>query len=650
MALKYLRDNLKSLSLVLWGVIGVFVLLVFFEWGGYNDRQGGRDEVAAWVGDDEVTFAEFQNHYRQLENYYRRTFGESFNQDLVKQLNLPKQALDQLIERKILLMEARKIGLKATDNEVQKTILDIPVFKDEAGQFIGAEEYRKLLRSNRLTVDEFESSVREDVLLDKLETILQGTSYVSDKALEDAYRETAEQAKIRYYQLPANQFGEVTASDEEVAAYFEDHQEDYALPEKRVVSYLLVDKLKLRRTIELPEEELKAYYDSNPEEFTREEQVRARHILLKVNADRTSDQAEQELLAIRQRIEGGEDFAEVAKEVSEDEGTASRGGSLGFFGRNQMIKAFEDAAFAAEIGELVGPVKTDYGFHLIDVQDHRPGGPQPFENVKAQIQNRLVGEQADTLAANKADELLAELEALESVSAESLAARAEQDSEFLTFETTEPFGQSDNIAGIGRSPEFNASAFDLQEGGLSKTIQLPRGWAVLHLDEIQPPRTPELAEVEGKVRQAANLEKRKKEAEARLESIRQELESGADATETLASLGVEPTESEEFGRFGFITGLGNNREIIDTALESEVGAWGGPVLTNQGAVLFEVIERKHFDAEEFESQKDSTRGQVEGQRLSEIRRSLIELRSRDLTPRYSQQVLDNFEIGQVGAS
>ena len=644
MALRYMRENLKSLKWVLWLVVGVFILLVFFEWGGFNDRAMGPQDgdAAATVGDKVITFSEFQQSYQRLENIYKQTLGDNYNRELLEQFNLPRQALDQLIQQKILLMEAERIGLKATDGEVQKAILDFPVFKDENGNFVGEERYRMFLRNNRLSVDDFESQMRESVLLTKLDDILRGTAYISDEELERTYREGAEKAKIRFVQLPATQFAEATASAEELQAFFSENQDDYALPEQRVLDYLLVDTAQLRRELEVPEEELQAYYDGNPEEFTRDEQVRARHILLKVSPTRPEAAAEAELQALKQRIEGGEDFAQLARDFSEDEGSAGRGGSLGYFGRNQMVKPFEDAAFGAPVGTVVGPVKSDFGFHLIEVQDRRDGGLQPFDQSKAVIRARLLGERSDELAAEKAQDLAALIEEKALNTVEALQQLAEE--EGVTWATSEPFGENDNITGIGRAPDLTSAAFGLEQGGITEAVKVPRGWAIARLAEIREPRLPELFEVEQEVQRGADLEKRRQLAAERLEALRSEHEAAGDFDTLAAALEVEAQESGEFDRFGFISGLGPNQEVIQGALGMDEGAWGGPVNTDQGAVLYEVLERKTFDPAEFEEQKAELREQEEGTRMTEIQRSLIELRQRDLTPTYSPQVLDAFNI------
>ncbi len=643
MALKYLRDNLKSLTWVLWGVVAVFVMLIFFEWGGYNEARSANTAVAATVGDETISLAEFRRQYRNLEDRYRQTFGDQFNSDLARQFNLHIQALDQLIDSRILLMEAKRIGLRATDSEVRDAILQYPAFLDENNNFIGTERYEQILRSSRMTPGDFEDSLREQVLISKLNAILAQTAFVSDADVEKSYREQAERAEIRFVQLPGAEFAsEVSASREELESYFAEHETDYELPEQRIVDYLLVDTVKLRREIEIPDEELSAYYNDNQGDYTREEQVQARHILLRITPDRPAEVAESELEAARQRIESGEDFAAVAREISEDESNKDRGGDLGFFGRGRMVPAFEEVAFNATVGEIVGPVKTDFGYHLIEVQNRRAGGQQPFEEVKAAVRSRLIGERVQEIAEDKIQDLAQRIETQELSSQEQLEGLATE--EGLSWQTTDPFGEDDNVTGIGRVPDFTSAAFDLKINDLSAPVKLPRGWAILQLKEIKPPRLAPLEEVEEDVRRAVEQQKQKKAAVTRLQEMQAAIQEGGDF-ETLASeLGLEIQESGEFGRTGNVTGLGSNREVIDSALKLEEGDWGEPVESSLGAVLFQVTARQKFNEAEFEEEKDSTRATQQAERLNQLLASLIELRRRDLSPSYDAQVLADFGI------
>lgn len=642
MALKYLRDNLKSLTWVLWLVIVVFVALIFFDWGGVTNRAGNpRTEIAAVVGDENVTFSELEQEYRNLENFYRQTFGEQFSPDLARQLNLPQQALNRAIDRKILLLEARRAGLRATDREISDMILSFPVFQDDNGRFVGTEEYQKRVRRFlRQDVESFETSIRETVMLEKLDALLAQTALVSDEEVERAYRDQAEQAKIRYIELPAAELAEqVTMDDAEAESYFSEHQEDYKIPAQRSVDYLLADTAQLRREIELPEDELRAYYDENQSEFERPEQVRARHILIKITPERPEAQAESELLALKQRIEAGEDFAALAQERSEDEGSASRGGSLGAFGRGSMVPPFEEAAFNAEVGALVGPVKTDFGYHLIEVEEHLSGGTQPFEQVQAVVRARMLGQRVEEIAESKIRDVAEQLANGAFDGEEAFKGLAEE--EALKYETTEPFAENDVVPGIGRVPAFTAAAFSLEAGKTSEPIKVSRGWAVLRVKETREPRLPTLDEVREQVAADVKQEKMKVASLARMTEIHEQIVAGKTLDVAAAELGLEVKESTSLTRQTAISDLGRQPLIVEAALALEVGGLGGPFKTPNGAMVFEVLERQKFDPEAFAEAEAETRKEQEAQRVNELRASLIDLRRRDLEPQIARQLQES---------
>jgi len=627
--LKVMRDNLKHLAWILWVVIAVFVLLVFVDFGTVTGGGGpGGGNAAATLGPYEVDWRELERAHRNIQAQYRSIYGDQFNSELAQQLQLKRQALERLFNDKILLAEARDLGLEVSDEEVRETLLE--AFSRPGEGFIGQEEYEARVRGEFGSVAEFEKVVREDLLRQKLLTAVSETVYVSDADVERKYREDVERAAIRYLLLPRSRFAEEARADRQsLRRYYREHREEYRLPEQRVVDYLLVDKGILRARMEIPEQELRAFYDENPGEFTREEQVRARHILLRTGGERTVEEARGELEAIRRRIEGGEDFAAVAREVSEDPGSGAQGGDLGFFGRGRMTPEFEEAAFGAEIGELVGPVETPFGLHLIEVTDRREGGQVPFEEARESVRNRLASERLDARAGEIATELRSELADVPEGEVRARMEALAEENPAARFETSAPFGQGGVIPGIGRSPELDAVAFSLAEGELAGgVVDVPRGPMIVRLAEIREPRVPELEEVETRVRAAVEQDRQQELAEARLQEVRGSLDGGTTFDEAASELGVEPVEAPEFGAGGTIQGLGSVPSVTVAALVAEQGEIVGPVATPQGAVLVEVTERKGFDPQELAERRDEIREQLVQQRTERLLSSLILERKR----------------------
>jgi peptidyl-prolyl cis-trans isomerase D len=642
--LKVFRDNLKNLAWILWVIIALFVLALAADFGA-SVRGGGTGVTAATVGGETVSRAEFQREYERRRNLLRQVYGEQLTPELEQQMRLPLQALDLVINRKILLGEARRLGLTVTDAELRERILEESVFQDEQGRFIGEEKYRQILQANQLNPTSFEDDIREELLLKKLTDALSANLYVGEDEVRRAYREQVERAKIRYLQLPRARFmQEVQVQPADLSAYFAAHKQELRLPEQREVAYLLVDGGRMADQVKLSDAELRSWYDAHKDELTPEEQVRARHVLVMVNDQRSDEQARQRIEEARKRLAGGADFAAVAGELSEDPASKGNGGDLGWFGRGKMVKEFEEAAFGAQPGKLVGPVKSSLGYHLLEVTEKRPGGLRPFAEVREQIRSRLTAEKAQQLAETRAKELAGRLAENKPRGVEELRALAQQ-SPGVTFAESGKFGAQDSVSGIGPNPAFTTAAFSLKKGDVSQAIQLPQGWAVIYLKEVHPSRTPELAEVEPRVRGAVTMEKLQQIAMRKLEEARRQVTQGKTLEQVAAELGAEVKETAEFGgQGGMIPGLGHNPELVKAALSLQTGQIGGPVADDRGAVLFQVTDHKGWDPKQYASNREQTRSTLLQERLQRLQAALIEQRRRELDVKYDREVLEQFGL------
>jgi len=391
------------------------------------------------------------------------------------------------------------------------------------------------------------------------------------------------------------------------------------------------------------EEEIAAYYKENRERFSQEERVRARHILLRVEDPALSGEVEARLAQIRSRIEGGEDFATLARELSDDPSSNVRGGDLGFFGRGAMVSEFEDAAFGGAPGQLVGPIRTNFGFHLIEVLEKQAGGTRSLEEARDEIQSSLLAERAADLAATKAGDLAALARREKPADAAALEALAAGEPG-VEFQTLEPFARDDVVPGIGRATPFSSAAFALEAGETSEAIQVTDGWAVLRVDEVVPPRLPELSEVRREVESAVLTREQQAAAERRLEESQARLADGATLDEVAAELDLEVQESGPFGNDGRITSLGSQPELTAAALALDVGQVGGPVRVGNNLVLFEVSDRQRFDPQQFAAEREATREGLENQRLQLMLSSLVERRREEMGVRLDPGFVENFQL------
>jgi peptidyl-prolyl cis-trans isomerase D len=639
--LQVLRDNLKYLSWVLWLVIAVFILFTFVDFGSAVPGVSPTSDAAVTVGDHEISYADFERAYRQTEDTYRQLYGDQFSGDTARQLGLPMQVLDGLVAEKILLSEADRMGLMVTDAELRNEILRFPAFQNSDGGFIGGDEYNRVLRQGGLTTDSFETLMRTELLTQKVRSVLSANIFVADSEIEDTYRRRTEQARIRFLKLPwASLDQSVEIQEDELLAHFEENREDFRIPEQRVIDYLLVNRRELQDSLTLEDGATRAYYDANPDEFNREEQIRARHILLQVNDQRTASEARSQLEDARRRLDNGADFAALAAELSDDPGSKTRGGDLGLFGRGDMVAPFDQAAFSAEIGEVVGPVETDFGLHLIEVLEKRPGGSVEFSLAEEGIRTRLLAERAQTAAEEKAREIVAALRDDPSAGLEAVAAEAVG----VTFLTTIPFGRNDNVPGIGRAGQFTVAAFGLADAEISDPVSVPQGWAILSLKAVNEPRLPDLDDVRTEAEASLREAKLRRQAVERMAAEALRIADGGSLDAAASNLDLEVEESVLFGRDDAIGSLGLAPRVAEAALELDEGGVGGPVETADGSVLFEVVERRHFDSQQFAEEKGSTKEALESQRLNELLGTLLEERRSQMEIRYDPQLMANFGL------
>jgi peptidyl-prolyl cis-trans isomerase D len=649
--LKVFRDNLKYLSWVLWLVVALFIFFIYADFGTAGRRGGGRvsDNAAAHVGNQQVTMEEYERHYKRLEGLYRQIYGDQFTPEAARQMGLPLQALNQAVSQKIFLAEAKSMGLTATDEEVRDRVLQEPAFKDEQGHFVGEDRYSEILRGSRYpSPAAFEAELREEILIKKLMDILEANVYVSDQEVEKSYRDQVEKARIRYIQLPRARFSlaATEVADAEVKDYFEKHKPEYRLPEQREAAYLLVDPSQLAASAaaaSIDEKALRDYYDQHQQEFTRPEQVHARHIIASTQG-KDDAAAQAKIAAAKARLAKGEGFAIVAQELSDEPAAKTSGGDLGYFGRGQMDKQFEDAAFGAPVGTVIGPIKSRFGYHLIEVLDKRAAGAQPFEEARETIRQRLSIEQTSQAAEARAKVLAKRLAEDKPKSADALKAMVNPP-EGVSFGETGPFGKQEPIKDLGYAPAFANAAFALQKGGVSEVVQTPRGWTVLYLKDIKAPRIPELKDVEPRVRAALARQKQQDQA---LEQLRQAKASGKTLDQISAELGLEIKESSEFGAEGAIPGIGANPELAKAALALNTGQMGGPVTDAQGALLFEVKERKSWDPIQFAAAREQTRDAVRREKLNSLESALLEQRRREMDVTFNPKLLEEFGINAQG--
>jgi len=647
MALKWLRDNLRHLKFILWGVVLVFVLLVFVDWGAGRAGGGGGGSAAVRVGNRNVSEAEFLDEMRRLDQQFSKIYGERWN-ELRSQIDLAGQTANFLIDRELQLAEAAEIGLYVTREELQEAILENPSFLDENGDFVGADMYKRIIGAYfRMTPEAFEQRLTEDLLIGKLNELAEHNVWISDDEVDREFRRQRETANFDVIQLRNEPFlAEVSISEDDARAAYEATAEEYRRGEERVIRYLLVETSRLRRTMPVEEAELRTYYDQHIDEFVQGEQAHARHILFRVAPDASDEvRAEAELRAngVATIAQSGADFAALAAEHSDDPGSKDNGGDLGWFGRGRMVPEFEEAVFSAKPGDIVGPIQSQFGYHIIKVEGFRPEHQQPFEEVEEQVRSRVLEGRAAAEAEARADALARRLQSEQPQTQEAWQAIADED-EAVVLNQSPAFSAGEAIPGAAAGPELAEEAFVSDIGEINGPVVVPRGWIVWQLAEIRPEGIPPFEDVRTEVEQDLRRERAVALATARGEELADRWRGGEDGSTLASEFGSSVTEAREHRRGQPVGTLGVLPGIDGAVFSSSAGDVIGPLATGSvgGVVITRVESLELVDPAEIASSRDNLRARLVSDRAGQLMRSILNERRKETDVTIDNDLLQRF--------
>ena len=646
MALKWLRDNLRHLKFILWGVVVVFVLLVFVDWGAGRAGGPGGAGAAVRVGDRTVSETEFLSEMRRLDQRFSQIYGERWN-ELRSQLDLAGQTASYFIDRHLQIAEARDVGITVTQEELQEAILETPSFKREDGQFVGPDTYKRIIRAYyQMTPEEFEERLSEDLMIGKLNALAERNVWITDAEVEKEFRRQQEVSDLEVIQLRYEpQLTEVEISEDDARSAFELTADEYHRDEQRVIRYLVVETSRLRRTLPVDETETAAYYEEHKDEFLEGEQANARHILIRVAPDATPEEkAEAKVRSdgVAVIANADADFAELAALHSEDPGSKDDGGDLGWFGRGRMVKEFEDAVFAAKPGEIVGPIESQFGFHIIRVEAFRPEHQRPFEEVEEQVRSRLLEGRASAEAEARAIALARRIQAELPEDDSAWQAIADED-EAVALNQSPPFGAGQPIPGASEGTTLADEAFAAAEGEIHGPLAVPRGWIVWQLQDIRLAGIPPFEDVRVEVEQTLRRERALDLTLAKGQELAERWRQGEDGTTLAAEFASVVTEAQDHrrgaavGTFGVIPSLDDHvfraraEEVLDP-----LNAGG------RGVVVVKVLDLELVDPVELENSLEDLRARLMAERAGQLMRSILNERRRDTVVTVDNELLQRF--------
>ncbi|MGM0411720.1 MAG: SurA N-terminal domain-containing protein [Pseudomonadota bacterium] len=595
---------------VAW-VIVILITIPFALWGVQEYTGGGGAPSVAEVEGKSIDRQEFQRAFYQRRQQLQEVLGEDMAAAGFDEATIRRQVLDGMVEEELLLWALDGAGYTIGDEELASRIRAVRSFQD-SGEF-SRERYEQALSSQGMLPGQFEDRVRRDLLVQQLRAGVEDTALVTPRQVEDYIALWRQQREVGWLRLPLDDFADPDAVPEaDIRAHYDEHPERYRTPERVRIAYVELDMDDVAEDIEIDEEALREEYEARQDEFGEPERRRARHILF--TAQGSGDEGWEEARAEAEKIlaeqSEGEDFAELAREHSEDRATASEGGDLGWFTRDDLDPAVTDAAFGMEPGEVVGPVRSEFGYHLVRLEEVEEAEVPPFEEVRDQL--------ARTLRQGRAErrfvEATEELANLAYEHADTLQPAA--DSLGLEIREAGPFGRDGADEGLASEEAVVEAAFEaevLEERYNSELLELDDDRVVVvRVREHEPAERRPLEAVEDRIRQTLARDRAAEAADERAEELQERLAEG-ESPEALSGWEASRTVGRRSDELpGAVT-----QEAFRMARPGDGTSFGTATLGNGDRAVIGVFGVSAGDAEAME----------EGER-QRIRRQLTEANAR----------------------
>jgi len=546
MLLSLMRKHAKS---YLIKVLIAIIAIVFVFYFGYSFRSEKGAKVAI-VNGELISGVEYRKAYHDMVEALQRQYGSLWSENLIEVFDLKNRALQQLIDEKLLSHEAQRIGLGVTEDEIQAEIMSYPAFQFQ-GRF-DERRYRAVLNQNRMDPEDFENTVRQVLLKDKISQFLTAFLPATDQELREYYSFQNREAKIQFVTFSPETYTDAVAFEpSQVETYFKEHREDYRIPDQIRARYVEIDPEEFLDQTEVSTEEIRAYYEDNLDRYRMKKEVKARHILFKVEEDATDEEVkavEKKAREVLEKARKGEDFEELARTYSEGP-TREKGGDLGFFSAGQMVAPFEEAAFQMKPGEISDLVRTQFGFHIIKVEEVHEARTKPLEEVRDEIEEILRNLAAADRAHEKALTLMDQMPY--DVNLESYAQE-----HGVTCHQTEYFSREEDIPMIVGNDKLREVIFSLEPGAVSDVLEFKNRFYLFQVADKKPSHLPDLEDVIEQVQKDLTLHLAREKARSEAENLLKELRNGGDWEELVRKAELTPRTSEFFKRGDPIKGIG----------------------------------------------------------------------------------------------
>lgn len=576
--------------------------------------------VVATVSGEEVRTSDVQRQARQMLEQQLPRGGPQASSLMPF---FAQRAAESMIGQKVLLTEAERMRLRATDDDLREYMQQgqLGQMLFPGGNFVGQDGYQDLVTRLGYTVPQFEQLVKQDILVSKLRDLVIASASVTDAEVHQQFEKQNTKVKFDYAVLKKDEIAKgIHPAESELKAYYDRNKNTYvnSIPEKRELKYVVVDKAKLLSTIQVTPEDLQAYYDQHRDQYRVPEQVNVRHILIKSPLAGPDGKVDPKALEaarhkaedVLKQVKSGGNFAELAKKYSEDTGSAKNGGSLGWIGKGRTVPEFEKVAFSLPKGATSDLVQSSYGFHIIHVDDKQDAHVKSLEEVKSEIEPLIKQQKAGQAVQREADDLLS---AARTTSLEKAAA-----AKSLQVISTDFVTHNDVLPGIGSDPEFMTAAFSQNVNAPPEQAQLHDGFAIYQVTAVKPPSTPTFEEIHSRVEQEFKNVRASQLLSQKTQELSDRAKAEHDLKKAARELGAELKTSDPVLPSGQVPDIGSLTGPAAVAFSLAPGEISGPIDTGTTGVVLSVLERQAPGEADYAAKRDQIRETLLENKQNEI--------------------------------
>ncbi|MDR5727211.1 MAG: peptidyl-prolyl cis-trans isomerase [Terriglobia bacterium] len=652
--IRFLQQDSRLVKGIFIGLISITAILMVITLvpGIFQDTVSSGDNYAVVRGDTlfgRILGSSTDVHVTEVQQVAQRMQQQNHYPDFVMPF-LMQRAGQALVQRAVLVEEAGHLGLTVTDNDVRNELMHGPFAPVlfPGGTFIGEDRYDDFVQNNfNMSRADFETQLKEEILINRLEALITGGLTVSNQAATDAYLKQATKVKFQYAVLSAAEVRkQINPSDAELKAFFQQNAARYAhaIPETRKVQYVAFALNQVPGgPPKVSDADIQRYYNEHQQQFSVPEEVRVRHILIAVpqNVDaKTVAAAQAKAEDILKQLKNGANFADLAKKYSDDPGSKTQGGELGFIQHGATVPAFDQAAFSLQPGQLSGVIHTQFGFHILQVEQKQPAHVKTVDEVHDLIMANLMQQAQAQAAQAYAAKLQAE--------AQQAGLQKMADQNHLQVVTADGLQQGGVVAGLADGTQLLKQAFTMKPDSLPATASTGEGYAVFKVLNVVPAHAPTFDAYKAHVLE----DFRDQQIAGLMRSRTQQLaikakEEGLD--KAAKEVGATLMTSDLVDSTGQVPQLGDMSSQGAVAFTLQPGQISGPIVTERTGVVLKVLDKQAPTEEQVKQNLDATRDKLVQQRRDAafavfatsleqhyIQRGLI---------RYNKKALSNMQSG-----